>query len=68
MICDHIIVGIRDSSLLEMLQMDPDLTLDKEKVSKPERGKTQTPEISRYRPLKRSKRFLHGFCIDFLSV
>ena len=31
MICDRLVVGIRDSSLSERLQLDPDLTLEKAK-------------------------------------
>lgn len=31
MICDRLVVGIKDTALSEQLQIDPDLTLDKAK-------------------------------------
>ena len=45
MICDRIVVGIKDSQLPERLQLDPDLTLEKAKKGMPARGSVATAAI-----------------------
>ena len=46
MIRDLLVVGIRDSTLSERLQMDADLTLDSVKNNSPKRGCTQTASVT----------------------
>ena len=45
-ICDRIVVGIKDASLSERLQMDPELTLEKAKIVVRERETVREQQVT----------------------